>query len=67
MVKETCKLCGKSIADYSKVLNCLEIDEFHAIDICQECIDKFLKWQQGIFARLFPTSSMKKMLEKRGK
>ena len=60
----TCKLCDKTIANYDTALNHLEIDESHAADICQECIDKFVKWQQGIYACLFPTSAMKRMRKK---
>lgn len=29
-------------------------------DICQECIDKFLKGEGSICAKLFPTKAMKK-------
>ena len=64
MEKITCNLCGKQIEDYEILLNHLEIDESRGVDICKDCIDKFLKWQQGIYARLFPMSSMKRMLKK---
>jgi hypothetical protein len=40
------------------------IDENHEADICQQCIDKFFKWQQGVYARLFPTSAAKKRFNK---
>ena len=40
--------------------NQLKIDEFHSVAICSDCIDKFLKWQQTMFAVLFPTKSAKK-------
>ena len=55
-----CALCKKPIINYNPALNHLKIDETHEADICPECIDKFMKWQQGIFARLFPTSAMTK-------
>ena len=56
-----CILCKEPIHNYDSAFNHLKIDESHAVDICSECIDKFVKWQQGIFARLFPTNAMKKM------
>lgn len=58
--KMNCTLCEKLIHDYDAAYNRLNIDETHAADICPECIDKFVKWQQGIYARLFPTSAVKK-------
>jgi len=58
--KMNCTLCGKPIRNYDAAYNHLEIDETHAADICPKCIDKFLKWQQSIYARLFPTSAVKK-------
>ena len=30
------------------------------VDICQDRIEKFIKWQGSIFAKLFPTKAMKK-------
>jgi hypothetical protein len=57
--KMNCTLCGKPIRNYDAAYNHLEIDETHAADICRHCIDKFFKWQQGIYARLFPTSAVK--------
>jgi hypothetical protein len=42
----------------------LKIDEQHAADICQKCIDKFVKWQGAIYADLFPTKAMKKRFGK---
>ncbi|MFW9929040.1 MAG: hypothetical protein ACFFD1_06590 [Candidatus Thorarchaeota archaeon] len=55
-----CSLCEKEILNYNIEFNHLKIDELHTFDICQECIDKIVKWQQKIFARLFPTSALKK-------
>ena len=63
--KMNCMLCEKPIRNYDAAYNHLEIDETHAADICPECIDKFLKWQQSIFARFFPTSAVKKRFGKR--
>jgi hypothetical protein len=55
-----CSLCKKPIQKYDVTLNHLIIDESNSADICQDCIDKFFKWQQGIFAQLFPTNALKK-------
>jgi hypothetical protein len=55
-----CELCKKPIEKYNPTLNNLKIDENCNVDLCQDCIDKFMKWQQGIYARLFPTKTMKK-------
>ncbi len=63
--KMECTLCGKPIHNYDAAYNHLKIDETHAADICPECIDRFIKWQQSIYARLFPTSAVKKRFGKR--
>ncbi|KYC54503.1 MAG: hypothetical protein APG08_00983 [Candidatus Methanofastidiosum methylothiophilum] len=55
-----CILCKKPIEGYNIKFNQLKIDEFHSVAICSDCIDKFLKWQQTMFAVLFPTKSAKK-------
>jgi hypothetical protein len=55
-----CNLCKKPIDKYNSNFNHLEIDKSHSVDICSACIDKFGKWQQGIYARLFPTAAVKK-------
>ena len=55
-----CSLCRKEIENYSREFNHLEIDELNSVEICQECIDKFIKWQGKIFAKLFPTRTLKK-------
>lgn len=55
-----CALCKKTIKKYQPKYNCLKIDESTSADICQDCVDKFLKWQQGVFADLFPTKAAKK-------
>ncbi|PIN69208.1 hypothetical protein COV93_06385 [Candidatus Woesearchaeota archaeon CG11_big_fil_rev_8_21_14_0_20_43_8] len=60
-----CALCNTEIEKYDPAFNHLIIDGTHDADICQGCIDLFLKWQQGIFAHLFPTAASKKMYEKR--
>ena len=55
-----CSLCRKPIKRYNPELNRLRIDDSLSVDICSECIDKFLRWQQCVFARLFPTKALKK-------
>jgi len=55
-----CVLCKKLIYNYQPAFNCLMIDKSHAVDICPACIDKFVKWRQGISATLFPTKIAKK-------
>lgn len=60
-----CTLCKKPIEEYNKELNNLMLDDFTSVDICLECSDKFLKWQQMIFAKLFPTKTAKKILKKK--
>jgi hypothetical protein len=59
----TCTLCKKSITGYQPIFNDFKIDETNIVHICQDCIDKFMKWQGSNFAKLFPTSSMKKRFE----
>jgi hypothetical protein len=55
-----CKLCEKDIEPYEERFNHFVIDEDHAADICQECIDKFAKWQGKLIATLFPTKAFKR-------
>ena len=58
-----CKLCEKEIKNYNPVFNQLKIDDSKNVDICQDCIDKFLKWQGNVIAKLFPSKVMKKRFE----
>jgi hypothetical protein len=55
-----CILCEKDIEKYSPEFNHLKIDDSHSADFCQDCIDKLLKWQQKLFAKMFPTAALKK-------
>jgi hypothetical protein len=55
-----CALCKKPISNYHPELNHLVVDGSHSVDICSECVDKFLKWQQGVYTKLFPTKAAKK-------
>jgi hypothetical protein len=61
-----CILCGNEIKNYHADLNSLEIDETRTVDICSECIRKFLTWQQEKYATLFPTKRAKKFGKKHG-
>ncbi len=63
-VKMDCALCNEPIKDFHEKLNRLKIDDKRSVDICQECIEKFLKWQQEVFTELFPTKAAKKWLGK---
>lgn len=58
-----CTLCKKSIANYDLRFNHLDIDESTSVEICSICIDKFMTWQQGVYANLFPTKLAKKRYE----
>jgi ribosome-binding protein aMBF1 (putative translation factor) len=59
-----CKLCEKEIKNYSSEFNQLKIDGDHKIEVCQDCVEKFQKWQQQIITQLFPTKAMKKLQQK---
>jgi len=59
-----CKLCERPIQKYNTDFNQLRIGESHTVDICQQCIDKFMKWRKEVHARLFPTKTMKKLYRK---
>jgi hypothetical protein len=56
-----CALCNETIDKYSPTFNHLQIDEQRDVNICRECIDKFMRWQQNKLARLFPTRTLKMM------
>jgi len=55
-----CHVCGQPIQNYQQALHHLTINESQGVDICQDCIDKIIKWQGSIYAKLFPTKAMKK-------
>ena len=59
-----CNLCNQPIKDYDTEFHHLKIDDSRAVDICPECIDKFVKWQGSKYAKLFPTRALKKRYEK---
>ncbi|MBU0757770.1 MAG: hypothetical protein KKF44_06890 [Nanoarchaeota archaeon] len=60
-----CSLCDKLIEKYSVEFNHFKIDDSHSAEICQECIDKFFRWQGELYARLFPTKAMKKRFNRK--
>ena len=59
-----CTLCKKPIEKYNLSFNHLVIDKSSSVDICQDCIDKFFKWQGELYTKLFPTNAMKKRFGK---
>jgi len=60
-----CVLCKRPIQGYDSRFNCLMIDDIIEADLCQACIDKFLRWQQKVFACLFPTGAAKRIQSRR--
>lgn len=63
--KMKCELCKKEISNYQKEFNELELDEDRKVNICLDCVDKFMKWQQNTITNLFPTKTLKKRLERK--
>ena len=59
-----CTLCDEEISNYHPEFNHFEIDEKHSIEICKNCLDKLIKWQQKIYTKLFPTKVLKKRFGK---
>jgi len=59
-----CKLCESPIKNYSLEFNHLKIDQTHEINVCEDCVEKFTKWRQEVLTQLFPTKTMKKILQK---
>ena len=57
-----CTLCKKEIKNYHPDFNRLTIDDKTVLDICEDCEEKILKWQQEKIAKLFPTKAMKKIV-----
>lgn len=57
---QPCALCGGLIQAYLPAFHHLVLDEHHEVDLCQACIDKFMRWQATKFATLFPTKALKK-------
>jgi hypothetical protein len=60
-----CFLCEKNIDGYNQEFNQLTANDLKTVDVCQECIKKFVKWQQGLFAKLYPTTMAKKWVNKK--
>jgi len=55
-----CHICGQPIRDYQHTLHHVTINESVGVDMCQDCVDKIIRWQGSIYAKLFPTTAMKK-------
>lgn len=58
-----CELCKKEINNFNPKLNQLQLEE-NIVNICSNCTDKILEWQQNIFKELFPRKSNKKISQK---
>ncbi|MFX1281996.1 MAG: hypothetical protein ACFFB5_00010 [Promethearchaeota archaeon] len=58
-----CTLCKEQIKNYTCEFNQLEINESISVHICQSCVNKFIKWQQRKYAKLFPTKQAKKLFK----
>ena len=58
--KMDCALCKKPIKDYHPEYNHMEIEGTSGADICSGCVERFGKWQQRMFASLFPTKAAKR-------
>jgi hypothetical protein len=59
-----CALCQKSIADYDVMYHQLKLNDSKTVEICSDCTKLFLKWQQNIFAQIYPTKQAKKFARK---
>ena len=59
-----CVLCKNNISEYTQEFNQLKLSESKAVDICHDCIQKFTKWQQELFAKIYPTTFAKKWVKK---
>lgn len=55
-----CTICKEEMTNYDPDLNKMRLDGSRSAAICSKCIERFLKWQQKRFARLFPTGAAKK-------
>ena len=58
-----CGICDKTIEKYNPAFNHLDVDKSLSVDICSDCIDAFVRWQGTIYAKLFPTTAMKKIFK----
>lgn len=59
-----CALCQEEIKNYCTELHKLKLDEHRAVDICDACTRKFVKWQGERLTKLFPTRALKKLHRK---
>jgi hypothetical protein len=59
-----CVLCGNEIVDHHPQLNTFRIDEGTEVEVCNDCIHKFLLWQGERFSKLFPTRAAKRRYDK---
>ncbi len=59
-----CVLCQQAIESYDIAYHQLQLSETKTVKICSDCTKKFLKWQQSIFAQIYPTKQAKKFAKK---
>ncbi|MFW9905434.1 MAG: hypothetical protein ACFFFH_13925 [Candidatus Thorarchaeota archaeon] len=59
-----CTLCKEQIKKYTPEFNQLAINESLNVHVCHSCVNKFVKWQQRKFAKLFPTKRAKQLFKK---
>jgi hypothetical protein len=62
-----CSLCNQDIKNYQSDFHHLFIDDTHSAELCSDCISKFENWRGSVYAKLFPTSTLKKRFEKKSK
>ena len=62
-----CVICNNTIEKYNQEFNQLKLDENKTVEICSDCIQKFTQWQQGIFAKIYPTTFIKRLTKKNKK
>lgn len=55
-----CLFCQQPIPNFDARIHELALGEGRTVTLCSDCIQKFLKWQQGLFATFFPTKAAKK-------
>lgn len=60
-----CELCKTQTSEQPSEFNQLKINEDKTVFICQECIKKFGKWQQELFAKIYPTTMAKKWVKRK--
>lgn len=60
-----CILCQNTIDNYSPEFNQMKLDDTKTVSFCDDCIRTFMKWQQRLFAKMYPTTYLKKLARKK--